>query len=1194
MNKRKVLKDNIDYQDCWNIIDSYFQENNLCTQQINSYDNFIQSIPQIMEEQKIRIKPQNKYSLKQNNELDFENTQYIVSFEKPQKAPSYNQRIFPTQARISDLDYSLEIKIPIKLVKETFNPETGKLDVKNLVDPNKNVITLAHIPAMVQSKQCSLHGLSLQQRIQTGECKHDQGGYFIIKGQEKVIIAQERMAYNFIYVFKQNDDRIPWIAEIRSICGKITGIQSKFIIKMKKKNEEIQLFWRSKYISDDIPMFILFKALNIIKDRQIMEYIFHDIKSRENQTQMELLRDSLLLCSKVKSVNSALNYIGLRVLASSKNIGKQDAVKAAKNILNYYLLPHIGQDEKSLHQKAFFVGYMIKKLLNAANNKCIEDDRDHYGKKRMDISGNLLSQLFKERVSQFIKRGKMMLQEKFSKIFRDSNACFSLKNDIFDHKIISDALKAAIATGNWGVTADGEVARTGVSQQLKRDTCFFATLSNMRRVTAPQRQISKQTKPRQLHNSHYGMICPAETPEGQNIGMIKNMAFMTQVSLGLQERDNLQILEFLESAVQVFDITQINVEEIAGMNKVFFNGNWFGFCKDPEDLIELFKKYRRKKQEFKDISVVRDVINKEIRIYTDSGRCMRPLFVVENARNRKLFINKENLKLINKNVQEKRFSNYCLNGFIEYLDVEEEEISMIGIDINDFYFPPKSRQNLPFTHCEIHPSMILGVCASIIPFCHHNQGPRNTLQSAMGKQSIGLNATNFFFRYDSLAHVLYYPQVPLTFSRSNYYNSSVEMPFGINAIVAIACFTGFNQEDSLIVNQSAIDRGLFRSSFYRTYKTAQRNEEMGKQPIRETICIPDYKKTFIQQHSSFLKLDYDGIIPPGTQVISQDVLVGKVVQIIEKEGQDIDKIEQLQKEYKDISLVSKRSEIGYVDNVILTEDKDGFYLVKVKIRCSRIPQVGDKFASRHGQKGTVGMTIRGEDMPFNIEGIQAELIINPHCIPSRMTIGHMIEGLHSKLACLKGGFGDATPFQEGNFEKTAKELQEKGYQKYGNEILYDPYTGNKINTPIYFSPTYYQRLRHLVEDKMYARSRGPVVAITRQPTHGRGKGGGLRFGEMERDCIISHGTSKFLQERTFSVSDSYRVHICSECGLIAVADLENEYYVCKRCLDLDKKKDKAKIVQIMMPYAAKQMIQELISMHIVPRIRVQKSQKNCV
>ena len=486
-----------------------------------------------------------------------------------------------------------------------------------------------------------------------------------------------------------------------------------------------------------------------------------------------------------------------------------------------------------------------------------------------------------------------------------------------------------------------------------------------------------------------------------------------------------------------------------------------------------------------------------------------------------------------------------------------------------------------YTHCEIHPSMILGICASIIPFPDHNQSPRNTYQSAMGKQAMGVYITNYQLRMDTLAHVLYYPQKPLGITRAMSYLHFRELPSGINATVAIACYSGYNQEDSVIMNQSAIDRGFFRSVFYRSYRdeekkvyfsrTGKTESEQFERPNRETVEG--------MKRGEYSKLDDDGLVSPGTRVSGDDIIIGKTAPMDERPEEMMDAA-QARYTRRDASTPLRASEAGYIDQVLLTTNQDGRKFVKVRVRSVRIPQIGDKFASRHGQKGTIGITYRQEDMPFSREGVTPDIIVNPHAIPSRMTIGHLVECLLSKVSSLTGDEGDATPFTSVTVDEISKLLQNFGYQKRGFEVMYNGHTGRRLESAIFLGPTYYQRLKHMVDDKIHSRARGPVTLLTRQPMEGRARDGGLRFGEMERDCMISHGVASVMKERLFECSDPFRVHVCDLCGMIAIANLNKGTFECLGC------KNKTKVSQVFMPYACKLLFQELMAMQIAPRMMV--------
>jgi len=660
------------------------------------------------------------------------------------------------------------------------------------------------------------------------------------------------------------------------------------------------------------------------------------------------------------------------------------------------------------------------------------------------------------------------------------------------------------------------------------------------------------------------MMCPAETPEGQACGLVKNLTLMAHISVSFSPTPILTVLENMN----IETLVELNVKEIHQKTKVFVNGSWVGIHGDAEFLAKHLLKSRRHGIFEGSVSIVHDIPNKEIKVYTDSGRVQRPLFVVKNNKLRIKKSHVQNLLLKSPN-EPKTFDEMGEKGLIEYMDTEEEETAMIAMGIRDL-----ENAQYTYTHCEIHPSMILGVCASIIPFPDHNQSPRNTYQSAMGKQAMGVYTSNYQIRMDTLAHVLYYPQKPLVMTRAMEFMYFKELPSGCNAVTAIGCYTGYNQEDSVIMNLSAIDRGLFRSIFYRTYTCDAKiiggaDEEFHK-PTAETTT--GMKRGFYD------KLDMDGLIFPGYRVSGDDIIVGKTAALHQPAGAQSKQIR------KDASVPLRHSESGIIDSVLLTIDEDGHRFTKIRMRSIRIPQIGDKFASRHGQKGTVGQTFRQEDLPFNRLGMSPDIIVNPHAIPSRMTIGHLIECLASKVACLRGEEGDGTPFQGVTVEDISTDLHNLGFQNHGNEAMYCGHTGQKLDALIFFGPTYYQRLKHMVDDKIHSRARGQVQGLTRQPTEGRSRDGGLRFGEMERDCMISHGAARFLKERLFDASDAYRVHVCERCGLFAVANLERNQFECRECKNV-----RAQVCQIAIPYACKLLFQELMAMCIAPRIKTSVS-----
>ena len=1165
-----IEEEEINEEDSWKVISAYFSQHGLVSQQIGSFNQFVgNNIKEIVDENKV-LKIEMDPSYKRNAEpityeLNFGDVKIAANPQILESNEKINKQLFPNEARVRNLDYLSDLSV------EAFLKEKKGEDSDERILGKKQTYPIGKIPIMIRSKYCSLNNKTDIQRIELRECEFDQGGYFIIGGGEKVIVAQERMATNFVYVFnKKEQSGFSWQAEVRSSLDGSNRPPVQFAVKIAKKNTHMQndlgglITARIPYIKSDVDIVILFRALGLESDKDIIDYIVFD---ESDNSFKELLRPSIeLFSSDYKDKDECLEYLGNRATKGTAD-SREKRIKRAEEILRKDMLSHVSIERGAESKKAFFIGYMIYRLGNCALGRAFGDDRDHYGKKRLDMSGVLLTGIFRQYFRNFLKSVESNIKDKLK---NDKTGRINLE-DVFDTNIITNGMKYALATGNWGKNRVGVVLKTGVAQVLQRLT-FMSSLSHLRRLNTPLEKTGKITKPRQLHNTHWGMLCPAETPEGQACGLVKNLSLMAFVSVGtpskLIQRDLDEIPDFQK-------LSELSPESIRGKSKIFINGSWVGITNNPEDIMERLIGQRRKACISKEISIVNNFMNKEIRIYTDSGRSLRPLFVVEKYKNEnnetssRLKITKQDIRDLTD--QKMKFDDLVDNGVIEFLDVEEEESSMIAMKITDLV--NNRHYCTTYTHCEIHPAMILGVAASIIPFPDHNQSPRNVYQSAMGKQAIGIYSTNFNMRMDTLSYLLFYPQKPLVVTQSMEFLKFKALPAGINAIVAIMCYTGYNQEDSVIMNQSSIDRGLFRSAFFRTYTSEQRIESKLK---NEQFEVPDRRQVSKYRMGNYGKLDCEGLIPPGTKVRGDDIIIGKTGLI--QYDEDDEKAEIIKRK-TDLSEAIRPSEEGTIESVMLTTNRSGYTIAKVKCRSVRIPQIGDKFASRHGQKGTIGMTYRQEDMPFSMEGITPDIIVNPHAIPSRMTIGHLIECLNSKVAALRGLEGDSTPFTSVTVDRIANHLHQLGYQKHGNETIFNGFTGRKVDMLIFFGPTYYQRLKHMVDDKIFSRARGPVQILTRQPTEGRARSGGLRFGEMERDCMISHGAALFLKERLMDVSDKYRVHVCQTCGLFAVADIDSQTFRCNLC-----KEDSAGIVQATIPYACKLLFQELMAMHITPRI----------
>ena len=1184
-------QNDITSEDCWKVIQSFFDSKQLASMQIESFNEFMKYQMQdlIDEQNSVVIDKQMPFDDSDPNPVvirrhEVKFGKIMLSAPNVTEGEGTNKDLLPHEARLRSLTYSSAIYVGMKQNvyearerpwEEDDEGDAAVNDVGNTlywrsidIGPagEHQEIYLGKVPIMLKSSTCHL---LIKDRFETprdfyawGECEYDQGGYFIINGSEKVLIAQERSAGNIVQVFTKSDPSpVTHLAEIRSVIDRGSRLMSSLTVKRYKISdggEGVRLQNAIKvqlpYVKQDIGLAIVFRALEIVSDEDIIEKVTFGADDDEMK---EALMSSLQEAQPIQSAVVARDYIAKRTNNNSMRAHEREAY--ALQILQKEFLPHIGQDSSSVPRKAFFLGYMVNRLLACALGRIEPDDRDHLGKKRINLSGPLMAQLFRLQFQKVTKDLQRFMQKKI-----ENDEQIHLKAAVKSN-IITNGLKYSLATGNWGDQKKIEKATAGVSQVLSRYT-FASTLSHLRRTNAPIGREGKIAKPRQLHNTHWGYVCPAETPEGQACGLVKNLSLMTMVS-------NYHPL----GPVQKYVLNKADVEPLEdwepkmgqAATKIFVNGVWFAvITNQPKRLFDDLLGLRRQGTIDPQISIVWDIREREIRVSGDSGRLIRPLYIVDTDGTSD---NKGMLKLKKEHVTRLEngsamhaerierddwgpdcwaWNDLLRAGIVEYIDAEEEEAAMIVMtpdDLMESYWlhqgypreddpdkdplarvaPLLTKDAHTFTHCEIHPSMILGVCASIIPFPDHNQSPRNTYQSAMGKQAMGVFLTNFDQRMETMANILYYPQKPLARTMNMEHLKFRELPAGQNAIVAIACYSGYNQEDSVIMNQSSIDRGLFRSLFYRTY---QDQEKLVGANVLEQFEKPTRADTLRLKHGTYDKIDEDGIVAPGVRVSGEDIIMGKTAPM----APDAEEMGQRLKQHvkRDVSTPLRSTESGIVDQVMITTSADGVRFAKVRVRTTKIPQIGDKFASRHGQKGTIGITYRQEDMPFTREGLVPDIIINPHAIPSRMTIAHLVECQLSKVASLRGSEGDATPFTKVTVTDISRILRAEGYQSRGFEVMYNGHTGRKMVAQVFLGPTYYQRLRHMVDDKIHSRARGPTQILTRQPVEGRARDGGLRFGEMERDCMIAHGASSFLKERLFDVSDPFRVHVCDICGLM--------------------------------------------------------------
>ena len=1137
----------------WKIIDKYFKNNpyNLVAHHLDSYNDFFShGIYQIFRENNpVRfIEREDKEN--PGNEKRNQSFLYLggkngdkIYFGKPIiYDDNHVHYMYPNDARLRNMTYGITIHYDVD-VEFVFYVDGQRIEHNITLEK----IYLGRFPIMLHSNLCILKNLSTEVRFNMGECRNDSGGYFIIDGKEKVIISQEKFADNMLYIRENKpDETYSYSAEIRSVSedtSKPIRTTSVKIVTPSTTLSNNQIVVDIPNVKKPIPLFILMRALGVLSDKDIIKCCLLDLK--KNEQMVDLFTPSIHDASRIFNQESALEYIA--------TFTKRRTTIGVMEILMNYFLPHVG--ELNFLDKAYFVGYMVNKMLKVYTKLERPTDRDNFRFKRVELSGSLIYDLFREYYLLQNKNIALIIDKEFYYHTGKYKENFvSLIEDnfkaIFKDRIVNDGFKKAFK-GNWGAAENTK--RVGVIQDLNR-LSWNTFISHLRKINLPLDASAKVVGPRLLNSSQWGYIDPVDTPDGGNIGLHKHMSISTAITSGFS---SFPLIKWLRANTPLKIVQECSPEFMAESTKVFVNGNWIGVIENPIELIGKMKLLRRNGIIPVFTSIAFNYENNEIYFYTDAGRLTRPIYYVDKS-GKVSFDRKEILELINsgnftwenivsgfiKKTDEKyNIRNNVLydpatlygpdasrekfgidmelaQSVVDYIDTSEEESALIASN------PEQLLLNKYYSHVEVDPSFILGVMGNSIIYPESNPLPRNAFSCGQSKQAVSVYHSNFQMRIDKMGVILNYGQIPLIKSRYLQYINKEEQPYGVNTIVAIMSYTGYNVEDAILINEGSVKRGIFSTTYLSMYESREESSKISGATSNSTFAdVMSKNATGLKLGYDYSHLDKYGMIKENTPLDDKVVLIGKIVSSTENPNQ-----------FSDDSVSPKKGQLGYVDKSFITDGEEGTRIAKVRVREHREPAIGDKMASRAGQKGTLGLIIPEADMPFTADGIRPDLIINPHALPSRMTIGQLVESLFGKACTMYGAFGDCTAFavKGSNVTTYGPMLTRMGYHSSGNQLLYNGQSGEQIDSEIYIGPTYYMRLKHMVKDKINYRATGPRTALTRQTVQGRANDGGLRIGEMERDGIIAHGASAFLQESFMIRGDEYYMAVCNKTGAIAV------------------------------------------------------------
>ncbi|PSS09193.1 hypothetical protein M430DRAFT_69614 [Amorphotheca resinae ATCC 22711] len=1127
----KSLTDPIDTaKDKWNLLPAFLKVKGLVKQHIDSFNFFVDHEMKkiVMANKRVTSDVDSRFFLEYLDIRVGEPERLDYDDRRPQN------EITPNECRLRDMTYAAPIVVDIKYVR-------GKTIIK------RQNCRIGRLPIMLRSSKCRLAGKNDREMAHMNECALDPGGYFIVNGTEKVILVQEQLSKNRVIV--ESDPKKGIVSA--SVTSSTHERKSKSYVLMKKDRIHMQ----HNILQEPIPIVIILKAMGIQSDHEMLLLVAGTDSTYQDEFAVNFEEATKL---GIFSQHQALEYIGSRVKMGGRNKapgapGRRNYIGDALEALANVIITHVPVNGLDFRPKALYICFMVRRVLMAMHDPSLVDDRDYVGNKRLELAGQLLSLLFEDLFKKFNSDLKMNID----KVLKKPNR--TMEFDAFHHmashgNYITLGMNRAISTGNWNLKRF-KMDRAGVTHVLSR-LSYISALGMMTRISSQFEKTRKVSGPRALQPSQFGMLCPSDTPEGEACGLVKNLALMTHITTN-DEEEPVKKLVFILGAEDIVSMSGKEIYE-EGAYVVFVNGTPIALTRQPKVFLNSFRKFRRMGRISEFISIYINHHTNAVHIATDEGRICRPLIVVEN---RKSKVTKHSLECLRRGTMD--FDDFLYQGLVEYVDVNEENDSNIAIYEHEI--------NESTTHLEIEPFTILGAVAGLIPYPHHNQSPRNTYQCAMGKQAIGAIAYNQFSRIDTLLYLMVYPQQPMVKTRTIELIHYDKLPAGQNATVAVMSYSGYDIEDALVLNKASCDRGFGRCQVLRKYST-----QLRKYPNRSADRIGDRMMDEKDPRKPIAKhaiLGADGLAMVGEKVSMGEVYLSKEVPLNTTStgiGSDYGT-----NEHKPAPMTYRLPDPSYIDKIMISQTESDATVIKVQTRQTRRPELGDKFSSRHGQKGVVGIIVNQEDMPFADTGVTPDIIMNPHGFPSRMTVGKMLELLSGKAGVLNGTLEYGTAFGGSNVDDMGDILIKHGFSYSGKDFVTSGITGESLPAYIFFGPIYYQKLKHMVQDKMHSRSRGPRAILTRQPTEGRSRDGGLRLGEMERDCLIAYGASQLLLERLMLSSDAHQVDICEVCGLMGYQGW------CQTC------KSTRGVTRMTMPYAAKLLVQELLSMNVLVRLKLE-------